>query len=73
MVDQLRLCQECGNYRHVSYFNVGWRGCLDCENRRRNLMADLGMVTPDQLFAENERKIWGYARKHGHKIDRLID
>lgn len=73
MVDQIRLCMECNQYAHVSTFNVGWRGCFDCENKRRNLMADLGMVTPDQHFGEAEEKIWRYAKSRGVKIDRMID
>lgn len=73
MADQLRYCNACETYRHVSAFNVGWRDCWDCESTRRKLVADLGMVTPDQAYAANERKIWEYAKARGLKVDRLID
>ena len=72
-MDQLRQCQNCLQFRHVTEFNVGWRDCFTCENQRRKLLSDIGMVTPDQLYAESEEKIWRHARKHGQKIERLIN
>jgi hypothetical protein len=51
MVDsQVIQCPLCGEYRHKSWFNVGWRGCLACyeagrvwqpalDSRRRKLDA----------------------------------
>lgn len=73
MADQLRLCPECGQYVHVSKMHVGWRGCYDCEAKRRGILEAVGIWTPDMEYAAAERKIWTDAKKRGVKIERLID
>jgi hypothetical protein len=30
-VDVIRQCQVCGQFRHVSWFDVGARGCKQCQ------------------------------------------
>jgi len=73
MVDYLRKCPVCDQFVHVSKLYVGWRGCWDCEQKKRNQLAAAGLVSPDAEYARAEEKIWRYAKARGLKIDRLID
>lgn len=72
-VDVLRQCDGCGNYRHISEFNVGWRNCWTCESAKRGLMEELGIITADHEYALAEEKIWRFSKQSGKPITRLID
>ena len=55
MVDsEIIQCPVCGEYRHKSWFHVGWRGCLQCYEEGRVWQPQLDLRR--RKLAESERR-----------------
>ncbi len=46
-VDHLRECPICEQYRHVSWFRAGARGCWGCERHQKLWVAALNEALRD--------------------------
>lgn len=47
-MDRIVQCQSCGEYKHVSHFSVGERGCMECVRLKK-------VIRPVEIKAQNSR------------------
>lgn len=52
MSDQIRQCPVCSEWRHISYFDVGERGCKLCQETVKSWLDDLAEAVAKQQEAE---------------------